>query len=649
VATVAPYGSWASPISAERIAHGGISLAEPWLGEGGMTYWLEGRPSEGGRNALVRRDAAGTIADVLPVEFNVRTRVHEYGGGAWLLAGDAIVFSNFADQRLYRLDPDGEPYPITPEPGAPAALRYADGRVTPDGRWIVSVRESHAGETVTNELVILPADGSAAPRTIASGRDFYATPRVSPDGARLAWIEWDHPRMPWDGTELMLADLAPDGTLGEPRHVAGGPEESIWQPNWSPAGELHYVSDRSGWWNLYRAAGAAGEAQAGEPLAPDAAEYGYPHWVFGGSTYVFTPDRNLLAIRVDRAEERLCRVAGGRADPLDLPYTSYSYPYLVSRDGRVVFRASSPTEAPALVELDVATGATTVLRRSVEDPVDPAYVSIPRAIEFPTEGDRTAHGWYYPPRHPDFTAPEGERPPLLVHSHGGPTAHVRAELQMDVVYWTSRGFGVVDVNYGGSTGFGRDYRERLKGTWGVVDTADCIAAARHLAAAEVDPDRLAIRGGSAGGYTTLCALVFSDAFATGASYYGVGDAEALARDTHKFESRYLDGLIGPYPEAAERYRERSPIHHVERLRSPVILFQGLEDAVVPPSQAETMVAALRANGVPHAYLAFEGEQHGFRRAETIVRAHEAELYFYGRILGFEPAGDIPPVPIEGLD
>jgi dipeptidyl aminopeptidase/acylaminoacyl peptidase len=641
VATVAPYGSWPSPISADRIAHGGISLSEPWLGEGGITYWLEGRPAEGGRNALVRRDADGTISDVLAPEFNVRTRVHEYGGGAWLLAGDAIVFSNFADQRLYRLDPGGEPQPITPEPDAPAALRYADGRVTPDGRLIVSVRESHAGETVTNELVVLPADGSGEPRSIASGRDFYATPRLSPDGTKLAWIEWDHPRMPWDGTELKQADLAPDGTLGEPRTVAGGPEESIWQPDWSPAGELHYVSDRSGWWNLYRA--------PAEPLAPDTAEYGYPHWVFGGATYAFAPDASVLAIRIENAEERLYRIADGRAEPLEERYTSYSYPYLVSRDGRVVFKAASPTDAPALVELDVATGTTTVLRRSVEDPVDPAYVSIPRAVEFPTEGDRTAHGWYYPPRHPDFEGPADERPPLLVHTHGGPTAHVTAELQMDVVYWTSRGFGVVAVNYGGSTGFGRAYRERLKGTWGIVDTADCIAAARYLAESDVDPDRLAIRGGSAGGYTTLCALVFTEAFATGASYYGVGDAEALARDTHKFESRYLDGLIGPYPEAAERYRERSPIHHVERLRSPVILFQGLEDAVVPPSQAETMVAALRANGVPYAYLAFEGEQHGFRRAETIVRAHEAELYFYGRILGFEPAGDIPPVTIENLD
>jgi dipeptidyl aminopeptidase/acylaminoacyl peptidase len=641
VPSVAPYGSWQSPISADRIAHGGIALSEPWLGEGGTTYWLEGRPSEGGRSVLVRRGADGALADVLPAEFNVRTRVHEYGGGAWLLAGDAVVFANFDDQRLYRLDRGGDPRPITPEPPAPAALRYADGRATPDGRLIVSVRETHDGAEVTNELVALPADGSAAPRTIASGRDFYATPRVSPDGRRVAWIEWDHPRMPWDGTELQVADLAPDGTVGEPRRVAGGPEESIWQPDWSPAGELHYVSDRSGWWNLYR--------EPDEALAPDAAEYGYPHWVFGGSTYAFAPGGDVLAIRVDRADERLHRIADGRAERLDLPYTSYSYPYLVGRDGRVVFRAASPTEAPALVELDLETGTPTVLRRSVDEPVDPTYVSVPRAIEFPTEGDRTAHAWYYPPRNADFDGPADELPPLLVYSHGGPTAHVTAELEMDVVYWTSRGFGMVAVNYGGSTGYGREYRERLKGTWGVVDTADCVAAARFLAAAaDVDSDRLAIRGGSAGGYTTLCALVFTGAFAAGASYYGVGDAEALARDTHKFESRYLDGLIGPYPDCADLYRERSPIHHVERMRSPVILFQGLEDEVVPPSQAETMVAALRANGVPYAYLAFEGEQHGFRRAETIIRSHEAELYFYGRILGFGPAGDIPPVEIENL-
>ena len=640
--TEAPYGSWRSPIAAERLATGGVGLSDPWPAPDGSVTWLEGRAAEGGRSVLVRRDAGGATADVLPAGSAARTRVHEYGGGAWLPVGQAVVFSEYADQRLHRIDPGGPPVPITPEPSVPAGLRYADGRATPDGRLIVSVRESHEGDAVVNELVVLPADGSAPPRTIAGGRDFYSYPRICPDGTRLAWTEWDHPQMPWDGTELKVAPLASDGTLGSPEHVAGGPDESIWQPAWSPDGTLHYVSDRSGWWNLYRA--------PGEPIAPEEAEYGFPQWLFGGSTYAFGADGTIWAIRGQGGEHRLCRIAGGRAEPLDLPYTSFEYPCLRSDGRRLVFKAASATEPFVLVALDLASGRTEVLARSASEPPDPGYVSIPRAVEFPSEGGGTAHAWFYPPQNADHVAPAGELPPLVVHSHGGPTAQVTPYYQGDVAYWTSRGFAVVDVNYSGSTGYGRAYRERLNGTWGVLDTADCAGAARHLAeSGEVDGARLAISGESAGGYATLCALVFRDDFATGASHYGVGDVAALARDTHKFEARYLDGLIGPYPEAEALYRERSPIHHVDRLRVPVILFQGLEDEVVPPAQAEAMVAALRAKGIPYAYVPFEGEQHGFRRAESIVACLEAELVFYGRILGFTPAGDLPPLAIENLD
>jgi dipeptidyl aminopeptidase/acylaminoacyl peptidase len=502
------------------------------------------------------------------------------------------------------------------------------------------VRETHARGDVVNDLVVLAADGSGGPRSIASGRDFYASPRISPDGTRVAWLEWDHPNMPWNGTELMVAGL--DGDGGPAERVAGGREESIWQPEWSPEGTLHFVSDRSGWWNLYRA--------PDEALAPEEAEYGFPAWVFGGATYAFADDGSILAIRGQGGEQRLCRVAGGRAEDLGLPYTSYDFPCLAGDGRRVVTKAASPTEPPALVAIDAATGQREVLVRSSTEAVDERYVPIPRAIEFPSEGGGTAHAWFYPPANADFQAPEGERPPLIVHSHGGPTSGVSPSYQADVAYWTSRGIGVVDVNYSGSTGFGRAFRARLDGTWGVLDTADCAAAATHLAAlGEADPERLAISGESAGGYATLCALVFRDEFATGASHYGVGDVAALARDTHKFESHYLDTLIGPYPEMEALYRERSPSQHVDRLRVPVILFQGLEDKVVPPEQAERMVAALRENGIPFAYLAFAGEQHGFRRAETIVRAHEAELTFYGRILGFTPAGEYPPLEIENLD
>jgi dipeptidyl aminopeptidase/acylaminoacyl peptidase len=639
VAKTAPFGSWRSPIAAELVARAGVRLSEPLLGPDGTAWWLEGRPEEEGRTVLVRRPAGGEPEDVTPPGFYVRTRVHEYGGGAWLLHGDAVFFSNFEDQRLYRQDPGAEPRPITPEPRRPAALRYADGRATPDGRLVVCVRESHEGPGVANEVVALPSDGAAAPEVIASGRDFYSFPRVSPDGRKLAWTCWDHPNMPWDGTELWVA------TIDDPaaaQRVAGGPGESIFQPEWSPDGVLHFVSDRTGWWNLYR---------DGEAVTDDEAELGCPQWQLGGSTYAFLPGGVIACIRCDRGEERLCLIAPGerRPEDLGLPYTDFGFGTLRSGAGpALLFVAASPSRDLAVVMLDVETGEATELRSAAEDPIDPAFASIPRAIEFPTRGGATAHAFHYPPANPGFRGPEGERPPLIVQSHGGPTAHTTPALDPRILFWTSRGFAVVDVNYGGSTGFGRAYRERLRGAWGIVDTEDCIAAARYLArSGDADGDRLAIRGGSAGGYTTLCALVFHDEFAAGASYFGVADAETLARDTHKFESRYLDGLIGPYPEAAEVYRERSPIHFADRLRSPVILFQGLEDEVVPPSQAEEMVAALRANGVPHAYLAFEGEQHGFRRAATIARCLEAELYFYGRVLDFAPADEIEPVPIEG--
>ena len=637
----APFGSWRSPITAELVARAGTRLAEPLLGADGAAWWLEGRPAEGGRTVLVRRSPGGEPEDVTPEGFYVRTRVHEYGGGAWLLHGETVFFSNFEDQRLYRQDAGEFPSPITPEPPVPAGLRYADGRATPDAKSVIYVRESHTGDEVVNELVAVPADGEGEPVVLATGRDFYSFPRISPDGARLAWTCWDHPNMPWDGTELWVA--AVDGT--DPELVAGGPDESIFQPEWSPTGELHFVSDRTGWWNLYRESAGAVEA-----LTTEEAELGYPQWLFGGATYAFLPDGAIACVRCDRGVERLCLLEPGaeRPEDLGLPYTSFEFPCVRAHGNSVVFIAGSPDLEAGIVSLELPGGEPTPLRASSEEPVDPAYAPAPRAIEFPTEGGLTANAFYYPPANPEFSGPDGELPPLIVEIHGGPTSHRCPALHRSNLFWTSRGFGVVDVNYGGSTGFGREYRERLRGTWGIVDTADCIAAARFLAdSGEADGARLLIHGGSAGGYTTLCALVFHDAFAGGASYYGVADAETLAKDTHKFESRYLDGLIGPYPEAADIYRERSPIHFAERLRSPVILFQGLEDEVVPPSQAEQMVAALRANGVPHAYLAFEGEQHGFRRSETIVRCLEAELYFYGQMLGFAPADAIEPVPIEG--
>jgi dipeptidyl aminopeptidase/acylaminoacyl peptidase len=595
--------------------------------------------------ALMRRPPGGEPEVVTPEGFYVRTRVHEYGGGAWhLVSPDLVLFTNFADQRLYRQRLGEEPVAITAEPESEASLRYADFRVTPDDATVVCVREVHGSGEAENQIVALPIDGSAEPTVLAAGRDFYASPRISADGGMLAWICWEHPNMPWDGTELWMASLAdPEEAI----LVAGGPSESIFQPEWDAEGGLYFASDRDGWWNLYRSA-----AGGVEQITAERADLGHPQWTFDSSTYQLLEDGSVVFVRTDRGEERLCLLNPGASalGDLGLPFSSFGRSPSLSASGKeIAFTASSPTSESAVYILDLPSGEIETVRSSSEDPIDPAYVSTPRAIEFPTSGGATAHGFYYPPTNADFAGPEGELPPLIVQSHGGPTSHSTPALDREFSYWTSRGIGVVDVNYRGSSGYGRPYRDALRGQWGIVDTDDCIAAARFLAAnGEVDADRLAIRGGSAGGYATLCALVFHDEFATGASYYGVADTETLASDTHKFESRYLDSLIGPYPERADLYRERSPINFVEQLRAPVILFQGLEDEVVPPSQSETMVAALKANGVPYAYLAFEGEQHGFRRSETEIRCLEAELYFYGRILGFQPPDDPEPVEIDGL-
>ncbi len=643
---IAPYGSWRSPISADLLVGQTVGLSEIAL-DGDDVYWLEARPYEAGRSVIVRRMPDGQVSDVTPPGFNARTRVHEYGGGAYAVHGGIVYFSNFGDQRLYRQVVGGVPEPLTPESPA-QALRYADGVVDTHRGRLICVREdhTHADEPV-NTIVAVDLGGASlrdGGKVLVAGNDFYAAPRLSADGTKLAWLTWNHPNMPWDGTELWVATLLPDGMPAERQRVAGGPRESIFQPEWSPDGDLSFISDRSGWWNLYRWRGGRVER-----LTQREAEFGAPQWVFGLSTYAFESAGRLICRYVERGEARLASLetATARLEPLAAPFTSIGS--VRAAAGRVFFIGGSPQQAPAVVRLDLATGAIEVLRRSSTVEIDPGYLSIPETIEFPTEGGHTAFAFYYRPKNRDVIGPPGEQPPLLVHSHGGPTSASTSTLNLQTQFWTSRGFAVVDVNYGGSTGYGRAYRERLRGQWGIVDLDDCVNAARYLVArGEVDPRRLAIAGGSAGGYTTLCALTFRDLFSAGASYYGVSDLEALAKDTHKFESRYLDGLIGPYPERRDLYVARSPIHFVERLSCPVIFFQGLDDPIVPPDQAERMVRALRAKGLPVAYLAFEGERHGFRKAEHIKRAIEAELSFYGRVFGFQPAGPIEPVPIENL-
>jgi dipeptidyl aminopeptidase/acylaminoacyl peptidase len=637
---IAPYGSWQSPITADLIAGDALGLGQIAL-EGDDTLWVEQRPSEGGRSVIVRRRPDGQAFDVTPPPYNVRTRVHEYGGGAFCVAGDTVYFSHVADGRWYRIGRDGAPAPITPE----GPFRYADAEIDPYRGRLLCVREDHsaAGHEPCNALVSV-LFGRRTPSVIAAGADFYASPRLNPDGSQLAWLSWNHPRMPWDGTDLWVADVLDDGALGAATHVAGGPEESIFQPQWSPDGALHFASDRTGWWNLYR-----WRAGAVEPLCPMDAEFGVPQWSFGLSTYGFAAATDIVCAYAQGGVRHLARLdtTTSRLTEVDTRFTDFDGVRVAP--GRVVCIAGAAAECASIVEISLETGRCDVLRRSSEVTAGRDYLSVPQAIEFPTAAARTAHAFFYPPANPRWTAPPGERPPLLVMSHGGPTAATSSTLRPTVQFWTSRGIAVLDVNYGGSTGYGRAYRERLCGQWGVVDVDDCVNGARHLVERGlVDGDRLAIRGSSAGGYTTLCALTFRNVFKAGASYYGIGDLEALARETHKFESHYEERLVGPYPACRDRYRARSPIHFAERLSCPLIFFQGLDDAVVPPSQAEAMVAALRAKRVPVAYVAFAGEQHGFRRADTIKRALEAELYFYSRVFKFRLPEPIEPVVIEHL-
>jgi dipeptidyl aminopeptidase/acylaminoacyl peptidase len=640
-----PYGAWPSPITADRAAAGSVGLRET-RAIGDATTWLERRPREQGRSVVVRSGAGAEPVDVTPPGVSVRTRVHEYGGGSYAVDGTTTYFVNLEDQRLYRQEVGGAPTAITPEPATPRGLRYADMNVPPDGRWIASVHERHQGEGMPiNELVVIAADGSAM-STLASGRDFYAFPRWSPDGARIAFIAWDFPRMPWDGTELLVVDVASDGSAGPSRAVAGGERESIFQPAWGPDGSLTFVSDRTGWWNLYRE-GADGELTN---LTPMSAEFAVPMWNFGYSSYAFLSDGRIVCTYRERGVHHIALLDPATREllDLDLPYETFEPAVSVSGQ-RLAFVAGGPTTPTQVVSLDLSTRAVEVLRESDVVDFDPEYLSVPEPIEFPTTDGQTAFAHYYPPTNPLAVAPDGERPPLLVNVHGGPTSEADPELHLEVQFFTSRGFAYAEVNYRGSTGYGRAFRESLYGRWGVVDVDDAVAAARYLVGRGLaDPDRLLIAGGSAGGWTTLCALTFRDVFATGSSYFGVSDLEPFAETTHKFESKYLDLLVGPWPEAAELWAERSPVRHAEQLSRPLLILQGDEDEVVPPAQSEEIVRALKRRGLPYAYLLFEGEQHGFRKMESISRGLSAELTFYGKILGFEPADRLPPLEIVNL-
>ena len=631
--TVARHGAWASPITADFILSAFVAFAELRYRDGAF-YWLEARPNEGGRSALVcLRD--GERRDLTPAPLNARSRVHEYGGGAFAVSDTTAWFVNFEDQNIHAV-------PLNGSVATRVTLSDADerfGALIWDERRasLIAVRERHGvGDEASNDLVRVDVVDGAI-EVLHSGHDFYAGASLSPSGDKLAFLVWDHPNMPWDGTQLIVATLDAAGAVGEATVVAGGAAESICQPEWMHDHRLAYVSDASGFWNLH-----CYDESGAYCAVPDEAEYGVPLWSLDARSYVPVGPRHVVAQRIEAgvAELVVADLDQGLTSPLAAECSSYRS--LARTPGGVAFIGGSSDDVGAVLELDTAAGELTRLAVEGRVALPGGVLSAPQSIRFPSAGGAVAHGNFYPPRNAGFAAPEGDRPPLLVMSHGGPTGAASRDLSLRIQYYTSRGWAVLDVNYGGSTGFGRAYRERLAGQWGIVDVEDCAAGVRFLALeGRVDANRVAIRGGSAGGYTTLAALVFADVFKAGASHYGVGDLDKLARDTHKFESRYIYSLV-----AKEDFAARSPVAHIDRLRCPTIFFQGADDRIVPRNQAEAMFDALKAKGIPVAYLLFEGEGHGFRRAENAKRAMECELAFFSKVFGLEPADDLPPLSVE---
>ncbi len=636
-----PYGGWPSPIGPESVTSAQAKLGQIVTSADGLLI-LEGRPNEGGRVTLLsldpRRPEGAT--ELTPQPINVRTRLHEYGGACLAAAGDAIVLVDDQDGRLHRLEPNGGLVPISP--ACNGLLRFAEPLIDLARSRVIAILEDHRGPgEPASRLVELPLAGGP-PATLAQGHDFFAYPRLSPDGRKLAWLVWDHPDMPWDATRLMLAEIGSDGRLGRRRCMAGSGDTAILQPEFLADGRLAWLSDQTGFWNLWVEGGDA-------PACPIDAEMGGPLWQVGSRWWApIDRSRALATLNLSGFQQlAFLDLGGGGIQPLDLDYCAFDE---IRVHGATAYcRAAAIDRPAAIIAIDLDTGASRVLRAAGTVPVSPDWIARPQAISFPSRDGRTAHGFHYPPANPNCAAPAGDLPPLIVRSHGGPTGAASPALRLAYQFWTSRGFAIVDVDYAGSTGYGRAYRASLNGLWGIADVEDCIAAAEHLVAKGLaDPARLVISGGSAGGFTTLAALTFHDTFKAGASAYGIGDLEALMRTTHKFESRYLDRLVGPWPAAADRYRERSPIHYIDRLTCPLILFQGLQDRVVPPAQSEAMRDAVRLKGLPVAYLTFPGEGHGFRAAATQQAVLMAEYAFYCRVFGIESDDELPELEIENL-
>ena len=643
---IAPYGSWKSPIAAEMMIGGGRRRLSEIRCDRNDIYWLDGRPKEGGRQVIMRLSPDGEMTDLTPTAFNSRNAVHEYGGGSYAVRDRAVYFTNWSDQRIYVQKDGGDPAPLTAEPPVARGARFADLTISSNGKYLLCVRETHTddGEEAVNEIVAVDT-GTGAEKVIATGRDFYCAPRESNRHDGIAWTEWDHPNMPWDGNSLMSGSFdANDAAVSTTAELVGGTGESIVQPSWGSNGLLHFATDRSGWWNVY--VWRDGEMVN---LLEEESDHGRPDWQFGFSSYAHLADGKIALGKggVTSGSIVLIDPGSNSTQTIKIPFSEVSYVTASPDGGSILFIGASPTREPAVVRLELATEMCETVYSPSEVNVEPGYLSSPQHIVFPTTENGAAHAYYYEPTNQDFAAPDGELPPLVTVCHGGPTSASGTGLDLSTHYWTSRGFAVVDVNYRGSSGYGKVYRDALKGKWGIYDTDDCIAAAQHLIdQGLVDKDRVIIRGGSAGGYTTINALTFHDFFAAGAALYGIADLMVFIGDTHKYESRYLESLVGPYPAEAQRYHDRSAINFMDQLATPMIILQGLEDEIVPPSQAEIMVDALESKGLPYAYIGFPGEQHGFRQAANIIRAQEAELYFYGKVLGFEPADEIGDEVVE---
>ena len=643
--TIEPYGSWKSPISAEMLIAGGKRRLSEIKADGSDVYWLDARPDQGGRIVIMRRTQNGQIQDLTPTPFNVRNAVHEYGGGSYAVRNRTVYFTNWDDQRIYVQHVDGEPQPLTPEPSIPRGARYADLTITSDGNFVLCVRETHTddgGEAINEIVAVNTSNGEVT--VIATGRDFYCSPRVADNSDAIAWTEWDHPNMPWDGNHLISGSFnRVKPSVANKIELAGGQDESIVQPSWSEEGVLHFVTDRTGWWNIHA-------WRSGTPIniLNEPCDHGRPDWQFAFTSYAHFSNGSIALGKGGTNSGSFTIIdPHGVTRSIKVPFSEISFVTVSPTGEALFFVGASPTQEPAVVSFDIASETCEIVYAPSNFTVDLCYLSSPQHIIFPTTEDGIAHAFYYEPTNKDFAAPDGELPPLVVICHGGPTSASGTGLDLSTHYWTSRGFAVVDVNYRGSSGYGKVYRDALKGKWGIYDTDDCIAAAQYLIdQGLIDKERVIIRGGSAGGYTTINALTFYDFFAAGAALYGIADLMVFIGDTHKFESRYLESLVGPYPQEAQRYHDRSAINFMDRLETPMIILQGLEDEIVPPSQAEIMIDALEAKGLPYAYIGFPGEQHGFRQAENIIRAQEAELYFYGKVLGFNPADSISEKVVE---